>query len=248
MKKKTVLITGGTRGIGKETALEFLSNDFNVIITSRYTKEDELKKIFPVNNENLYLYTLDVTKEEQVKAVIEKIISKFKSLDVLVNNAGISLSNGILTQSLTSDFEKMINTNILGTYYCMKYSLLHMEKEGKGSIINISSITGLRGIPYSVLYGSTKSAIIGLTKGSAIEYANSGIRINAVAPGIIKTEELQREFDTGEVDEEAISSFHPTQTLGQVKDVAKGVYFLADDSNSFLTGHILNIDGGYTAQ
>ena len=155
------------------------------------------------------------------------------------------MSNGLLSETETSDFNKMINTNILGTYYCMKYALQHMIECSHGSIVNIASITGLNGFPYSVLYGSTKHAIIGLTKGAAIEFADKDIKINAVAPGIIKTETLQKEINSGEFTEDSISSIHPMQKLGTTLDVAKGVYFLANENNSFITGHVLNIDGGY---
>ncbi|WP_341637019.1 SDR family oxidoreductase [Staphylococcus casei] len=248
-KEKNVLITGGSQGIGKQTAIEFLKNKYNVIITSRFEqKEKELIEFLKLYGSNVYFYKLDVTDENQVKNVISSITTKFGKLDILINNAGISLSNGLLTESNTSDFEKMIQTNILGSYYCMKHALVYMEKEKSGSIVNISSIAGLRGMPYSVLYGSTKSAIIGLTKGAAIEYAEKNIKINAVAPGIVKTEELQKEIATGEVIESTAATIHPTCTLGTTSDIARGIYFLANENNEFLTGHILNIDGGYTAQ
>lgn len=248
-KKKNVLITGGSQGIGKRTAIEFLENNYNVIITSRFDeKERLLTDFFQPYNSNIYFYSLDVTDENQVENVISKIIKKFGKIDTLVNNAGISLSSGLLTESKTSDFEKMIQTNILGTYYCMKHVLFHMKNQKNGSIVNVSSIAGLRGMPYSALYGSTKSAVIGLTKSAAIEYAEWNISINAIAPGIIKTEELQKEIDDGEVNENSAASIHPTCTLGSTTDIARGIYFLADTNNNFLTGHILNIDGGYTAQ
>lgn len=247
--KKNVLITGGFKGIGKQVALEFLKNDYHVCITSRYfEKEKRIPHLFSSYEENISFYQLDVTDEEQVNEIINKIVKKFGRLDVLVNNAGISLSDGLLTETKTTDFNKMINTNILGTYFCMKYALKHMQKVSCGAIVNISSITGLSGFPYSILYGSTKHAVIGLTKGAAVEFADKGIKINAVAPGIIKTETLQKEIDSGEFSEDSISSIHPMQKLGTTLDVAKGVYFLANEDNNFITGHVLSIDGGYLSQ
>lgn len=245
--RKNVLITGGLKGIGKQIALEFLENDYHVCITSRI-KEDKTINLFSPYEQNVTLYQLDVTEEEQARDIIDRIVKEFGQLDVLVNNAGISESNGLLSETKTSDFNNMINTNILGTYFCMKYALKHMQNIKAGSIVNIASITGVNGFPYSVLYGSTKHAVIGLTKGAAIEYADLGIKINAVAPGVIKTETLQEEIDSGEFTEETISSIHPMQKLGTTLDVAKGVYFLANESNAFITGHVLNIDGGFLAQ
>ncbi|MBF0770517.1 MULTISPECIES: SDR family NAD(P)-dependent oxidoreductase [Staphylococcus] len=247
--KKNVLITGGFKGIGKQISLEFLKNDYHVIATSRFVdSQDQSSSLFAPYDKNVTFYQLDITDEKQVKNTINKIIARFGKLDVLINNAGISLSNGLLSETETSDFNKMINTNILGTYYCMKYALQHMVECSHGSIVNIASITGLNGFPYSVLYGSTKHAIIGLTKGAAIEFADKDIKINAVAPGIIKTETLQKEINSGEFTEDSISSIHPMQKLGTTLDVAKGVYFLANENNSFITGHVLNIDGGYLSQ
>ena len=246
---KNVLITGGTQGIGEQTALEFAKNGYDVIVTSRNaSKEKEVQDKFQNKGYKVTFYTLDVNKESQVKEVIESIVEKFGKLDVLVNNSGISLGNALLADTESEEFTKMLDTNVSGVYYGMKYAIKAMEKTGGGSIVNLASIAGLNGLQYSALYGATKHAVVGLTKGGAVDYADKGIRINAIAPGAIKTDILQNAIDSGTYDEASIAAIHPMKKLGDPTDIAKGIYFLADDNNPFLTGTILNIDGGYTAQ
>lgn len=142
----------------------------------------------------------------------------------------------------------MVKTNIMGVYYGMRYALLEMLKVGSGSIVNLASIAGLNGIPFAGEYGATKHAVVGMTKGAAIEYVTSGIRINAVAPGAILTDILKEAIESGAVTKETLEEIHPMKRLGTVEDIANGIYFLASDECPFMTGVVLPIDGGYTAQ
>ena len=247
--KKTVIITGGAIGIGKATALHFAKNGYNVVVTSR-NKDNEKKVIedFKQHGVDVTFYPLDVTKEEQVKNGIEKTVKKFGKLDCIVNNAGISLGNALLADTESGELKQMFDTNVMGVYYGMKYAIKEMEKSGGGTIVNLASIAGLNGIAYATQYAATKHAVVGLTKGAAIDYATKGIRVNAVAPGAIKTSIFQGAIDSGAYSEESIAAIHPMQRMGEVDDIAKAIYFLASDENKFITGSILTVDGGYDAK
>lgn len=247
--KKTVIITGGTTGIGKATALHFAKNGYNVVVTSRNAnKEASVIADFKQNGVDVAFYPLDVTQEEQVKLVIEKTVEKFGKLDSIINNSGISLGSLPLGETDANDLKQMLDTNVMGVYYGMKYAIKAMEETGGGTIVNLASIAGLNGLPYTAQYAATKHAVVGLTKAAAVDYAAKGIRVNAVAPGAIKTDILKNAIELGTYNEESIAAIHPMQRMGEVEDIAKAIYFLASDENRFMTGSILTVDGGYTAK
>lgn len=247
--KKTVIITGGTTGIGKATALHFAKNGYNVVITSRNAdKEASVIADFKQNGADITFLPLDVTNEEQVKSVIETTVKKFGKLDSIVNNSGISLGNAVLAETESNDLKHMLETNVMGVYYGMKYAIIEMLKTGGGTIVNLASIAGLNGLYATAQYNASKHAVVGLTKGASIDYAQQGIRVNAVAPGAIKTDILKNAIASGTYDVSSIEAIHPMNRLGEVEDIAKAIYFLASDENTFMTGTILNIDGGYNAK
>lgn len=247
--KKTVIITGGTTGIGKATALHFAKNGYNVVITSRNAgKEVSVIADFKQNGADITFLPLDVTNEEQVKSVIETTVKKFGKLDSIVNNSGISLGNAVLAETESNDLKQMLETNVMGVYYGMKYAIIEMLKTGGGTIVNLASIAGLNGLYATAQYNASKHAVVGLTKGASIDYAQQGIRVNAVAPGAIKTDILKNAIASGTYDVSSIEAIHPMNRLGEVEDIAKAIYFLASDENTFMTGTILNIDGGYNAK
>jgi NAD(P)-dependent dehydrogenase (short-subunit alcohol dehydrogenase family) len=247
--KKTVIITGGTTGIGKATAIKFAKNDYNVVVTSRNSaKEADLKSEFKQLNLEVHFEVLDVTNEAQVKAIIEKTVAQFGKLDVIVNNSGISMGNAILADTESDELKQMLDTNVMGVYYGMKYAIKAMLKTGGGAIVNLASIAGLNGLYATAQYNASKHAVVGLTKGAAIDYAQQGIRINAVAPGAIKTDILKNAIASGTYDVSSIEAIHPMNRLGEVEDIANGIFFLASDENKFMTGAILSIDGGYNAK
>ena len=249
MKSKTVIITGGTTGIGKATAIKFAENGYNVVITSRDSKkESSIKKEFQEKGFEIDFKVLDVRNEKDVENLIKETVAKYGKLDVMVNNSGISLGNAILAETESEDLKKMLETNVMGVYYGMKYAIKEMLKTNGGAIVNLASIAGLNGLYATAQYCATKHAVVGLTKGGAIDYAQSGIRINAVAPGAIKTDILQNAIDAGTYDVSGIEAIHPMNKLGRVEDIANGIFFLASPENEFLTGTILNIDGGYNAK
>lgn len=246
---RTVIITGGTSGIGKATALYFAKNGYNVVVTSRNpNKEAEVLDDFKKEKTTVTFYELDVTKEEQVKEVINKTVAKFGKLDSIVNNSGISLGNAILGETESDELKQMLETNVMGVYYGMKHAINAMLKTGGGTIVNLASIAGINGLYATALYNASKHAVVGLTKGASLDYATQGIRVNAVAPGAIKTDILKNAIESGTYDVSAIEALHPMNRLGEVEDIAKAIYFLASEENSFMTGTILTVDGGYNAR
>jgi NAD(P)-dependent dehydrogenase (short-subunit alcohol dehydrogenase family) len=250
MKKKTVIVTGGSTGIGKATAKAFAKKGYNVVITGRneITGNQLVKEIEATGEVGIFI-KVDIRKEEDVIRMIDDTVKKFGQLDVIVNNAGISGAlSGFLADSTTENFRDLIETNILGVFYGMKYAIKSMLKTGGGSIVNLSSIGGSNGIPYAAQYIGTKHAVVGLTKAGAVEYATQGIRINAIAPGSIKTDILKDAIDAGTYTYESMAAIHPMKRMGTVEDIANGILYLASDEATFMTGNILFVDGGYNAQ
>jgi len=248
--KKTVIITGGTAGIGKATALKFAQNGYNIVTTSR--NEEKGKKFteeFKQLGFDVTVYQVDVTNEDQVEKLITDTVEKFGSVDVLVNNSGIAGEPKFFAQTSKDNMRNMIETNVMGLYWGMRYGILQMLKQPtKGKIVNLASIAGLNGIEYAGEYGATKHAVVGMTKGAAVEYATSGITINAVAPGAILTDILNDIIASGQMTAEDLGAVHPMKRPGTVEDIANAIYFLSSDECPFMTGAILPVDGGYNAQ
>jgi NAD(P)-dependent dehydrogenase (short-subunit alcohol dehydrogenase family) len=194
-----------------------------------------------------FTYT-DVNDEASVKALVDTAVAIYGRLDLAVNNAGISTEGSKIGDSVTARFEEMIQTNVLGVYFGLKYQIQQMLKNGGGSIVNLASIAGLNGIPYTGAYCATKHAVVGLTKAGALDYATSGIRVNAVAPGAAKTEIIEKALAQGVYDEASIAAMHSMNRMGLPDEIVNGIVWLLSDEASFVTGHVLNIDGGYQAK
>ncbi len=241
--KKVVIVTGGTKGIGKATSIEFAKNGYFVVATTRNVDK---KMNFKIKSGDIIVEKLNVNFEEDVKKFIENIYKKYGRIDCLVNNAGIMIENLPLHKTTTENFKKIIQTDVFGVYFNMKYVIIEMLKQGYGSIVNVASAAGLVGSYSSSLYSAAKHAVIGLTKCCALDYATKNIRVNAVAPGCIKTDIFKDAFDSGVYSEKDLALSHPMKRLGTPEEVAKSIYFLADENNSFTTGTILSVDGGYT--
>jgi NAD(P)-dependent dehydrogenase (short-subunit alcohol dehydrogenase family) len=251
---QVVLITGGASGIGKATAMKLAAKGVTVVITGRRQAAGAgaAKEIERVARDGAQVRFIcnDVTDESAVKGLIDGIVSEFGRLDMAVNNAGVSNETATVVQSSSKNYREMVDTNILGVYFLMKYEVAQMQKQGKGSIVNLASIAGLNGIPYAGPYASTKHAVVGLTKSAALDHASEGVRVNAVAPGAIKTDILAKQLEGGDpnYNEASISAMHPMNRLGRPEEIANGISFLLSDEASFVTGHILNIDGGFQAK
>jgi NAD(P)-dependent dehydrogenase (short-subunit alcohol dehydrogenase family) len=182
--------------------------------------------------------------------MIDGIVAEFGHLDMAVNNAGVSNETGTLVQSSSDNYRAMVETNVMGVYFSLKHELVQMTKQGGGAIVNLASIAGLNGITWAGPYSSTKHAVVGLTKSSALDHATQGIRINGVAPGAIKTDIIAAQLGGGDpnYNEASISAMHPMNRLGRPEEVANAICWLLSDEASFVTGHILNVDGGFQAK
>lgn len=255
MPARVALITGGATGIGKEVARNLVAQGVTVVISGRREGEGE-KAIAEIRAAasgtklmgEVQFIQNDVTDERAVEAMVEAIIRRHGRLDMAVNNAGISTENKVIADSDTSAFRSMLETNVLGLYYCMKYEVQQMLRQNGGAIVNLASIAGLNGIPWAGTYAATKHAVVGLTKSSALDYSTRGIRINAVAPGAIRTDLIAGQIALGQYDEATISAMHPMQRMGRPEEIANGICWLLSDQATFVTGHVLSIDGGFQAK
>ena len=242
-KDKVVVITGGTSGIGKQTAIEFSRKGAHVVAFTVDKEEVCKQAIKEIENEAFYIHC-DVSKEEDVKNMINKTIQKFGHLDYMVSNAGIGGSPNILDEVSIEEWNQVIGVNQTGMYLCNKYALKEMLKNGKGAIVNTASMYGLVGSSTSYAYSASKGAIIQMTRSAALMYADKNIRINAVAPGYVDTPILAM---APEEMKKAMAQSLPIKRLGKDTEIADTICFLLSDEASFITGSILACDGGYTA-
>lgn len=240
--KKVALITGGTRGIGKAIAIKFAKNDYNLVInyvsdrTDLKSLEEEFKQY---NSEVLFVKT-DVSKFEDCEKMVKDSIERFGAIDVLVNNAGITKDNLLLRMS-EQDFERVIDINLKGTFNVTKNVVQYMMKKRYGKIINLASVVGVVGNAGQCNYSASKAGIIGFTKSIAKELASRNILANCVAPGFIDTDMTSVLSDSVK---DGIYSQIPLKRMGNSQEVANTVYFLASEENSYITGQVINVDGG----
>ncbi len=241
-ENKTVFVTGASRGIGKEVALKFAENGYNVVINyvSSKTNVEELKEEFENKGVKALIMQADVTDKDAIETLVKKAIEEFGSIDVLVNNAGITKDNLLMRMS-DEEFDKVIEVNLKGTYVVTKAVTKYMMKKRKGSIINLSSVVGVAGNAGQCNYSASKAGIIGFTKSVAKELASRNIRSNAVAPGFIETDM------TAVLSDEIKENIHnqiPLKRMGSAREVANLIYFLGSDESSYITGQVINVDGG----
>lgn len=249
-QNKVVLVTGGTSGIGKTTAIAFASQGAKVVISGRRESEGAaiVEQIRAAGGEATFVRA-DVTIESDIKALVEATVAKYGRLDIAFNNAGVE-HVGPITEVTAEAFHQVFNINVLGVLLSQKYEIPAMLAAGGGVIINTSSIAGRIGMANVSVYIASKHAVEGLTKVAALEYATQGIRVNAVAPGAIVTDMMERFAGGGEDSEGAkyLASLHPMKRLGRSEEIAETVLFLASDRASFITGQSLAVDGGFTTQ
>lgn len=241
-EKKVVFVTGGSRGIGKAISLKYAENGYNVVINyvSTNTDIEKLEKEFKEKGAESLILKADVSKVEEVENVVNKAIERFGKIDVLVNNAGVT-KDGLLLRMKEEDFDKVIEINLKGTFIATKSVLPYMMKKRDGKIINLSSVVGVTGNAGQCNYAASKAGIIGFTKSAAKELASRNIRVNAVAPGFIDTD-MTRVL--GEDIKENINSQIPMRRMGSSREIANVVYFLGSDESSYITGQVINVDGG----
>lgn len=240
---KVALITGGSRGIGEKIAERFAQAGYNLIINyvSNIENVEELEaKIKGNANIEILFIQSDVTSFESCENMVNEAIEKFGHIDVLVNNAGIT-KDTLLMRMKEEDFDKVINVNLKGTYNVTKNVIPYMMKQKYGKIVNISSVVGVSGNAGQANYAASKAGIIGFTKSIAKELASKNILANCVAPGFIKTDMTDILSDSVK---ESINSQIPLKKMGTAKEVANAVYFLGNEENTYITGQVLNVDGG----
>ena len=242
LQNKKAIVTGASKGIGRAISLNLAKNGCDLFLISRTEQDlkkvkDEILKKYKVN---VSYNILDITNFESVKTTFEKIIIKANSIDILINNAGITRDN-ILARMNLSQWNDVINTNLNGYFNCCKHIIKHMMKNKYGRIINISSIIGKNGNPGQINYSSSKAGLVGLTKSLSKEVGARNITVNSIAPGFIKTDM------TKDLDESNKNNFLENISLkrfGNAKEVAELTTFLASDKASYITGQTINIDGG----
>ena len=241
-ERKVALVTGATRGIGKEIALELAKNGFDIAINCRGSKDgyEDLKKEIESNNVSCEFVEADVANFEQCENMIKETIEKFGKIDVLVNNAGIT-KDGLIMRMKKEDFEAVIDVNLVGTFNVTRNVIPYMIKQKSGRIINVSSVVGVAGNAGQTNYSASKAGVIGFTKSLAKEVASRNILVNAIAPGFIDTDMTKVLSDTVK---EGINAQIPLKRMGTPKEVAKVVKFLASEDSSYVTGQVINIDGG----
>jgi NAD(P)-dependent dehydrogenase (short-subunit alcohol dehydrogenase family) len=249
---KVVLITGGTTGIGRATAIAYAKEGATVVVSGRRKAEgaEAVTLIEKAGGKGLFVPS-DVSDEAQVKSLVETVVKEFGRLDIAFNNAGIEGSPGPLVDATTEHYTKLFDINVKGVFLSMKYEIPAILKSGGGSIVNTSSVLGHIGMANMSLYNATKHAVLGLTKTAALETAKQGIRVNSVSPAVIETEMYERfaaKKDPG-ADERAayLASIHPMGRIGKSEEVASAVLYLTSPGASFITGQDILVDGGFVA-
>src|SRR5215213_2672568 len=246
---KVALITGGNSGIGQATALSFIRQGARVIIAARRVRESEatVAQLRRAGGEATFIPT-DVTQASDVANCVNQVVETYGRLDYLVNNAGQASATAPIADQTDDNWNRIIAQHLTGAWLGMKYAIPHMLRQGGGAIVNISSIAGLVGNAFGVApYIAAKHGVIGLTKAAALEYAKQGIRVNAVAPGVIRTPMLTPMTGDTPEGEAPLGAMHPMGRIGTPEEIADTVVWLCSAQASFITGQVLAVDGGTLA-
>ena len=247
---KVALVTGGGSGIGRATALAFAREGAQVVIGNRNVQrgEETVTMIQKAGGTATFKRT-DVLVTKDIEALVEHAVKEYGGLDLAFNNAGVEGDVAPLTEQTEANYDAVMDVNVKGVWLSMKYEIPRMLERGGGSIVNCSSVAGLIGFPNMAPYFASKHAVIGLTKVAALEYSAKGIRINAVNPAVIDTEMVDRlAAGLGMNKESDLAPLHPIGRLGRVEEIADAVLWLCSKKSSFVTGHSLVVDGGFTAR
>jgi NAD(P)-dependent dehydrogenase (short-subunit alcohol dehydrogenase family) len=244
---KVVLITGGTSGIGRATAIAFAEQGANVVIAGRREAEggESLALVQKAGGQGLFV-RVDVNEESEIEAMVAKTLDRFGRLDFAFNNAGVG-GLGRATMTATADiYDQIMNINVRGVFFSMKHQIPAILQSGGGAIVNNASVLALRPSANSPIYSASKAAVVGLTKAAALEFASKGVRINAICPAIIETD-LTEHLRSDEQTRAYLLSRHPVGRFGRSEEVAASVLYLCSPEASFITGVALPLDGGFAA-
>lgn len=240
---KSVIITGASRGIGRACALEFAKNGYQVLVCYRRNADDaaDVCRAISAAGGRALPFQMDAANLSDCRRTVSKAMMEFGRIDVLVNNAGVALP-ALFTETSEADYDRLFDVNMKGMFFLTQAAAKEMIAAGGGSIVNISSMWGITGASGEVAYSASKAAVIGFTKALAMELAPSHIRVNCVAPGVIDTD-MNACYDADTM--RTLAEKTPLGRLGTPEDVAKSVFFLADETSSFITGQVLTVDGGF---
>jgi len=250
LENRVALVTGGSDGIGRATALAFAREGARVVVANRSVPGGEatIQQIAEAGGDAMFVPT-DVSQAEQVEALIEKTVRRYGRLDCAFNNAGYEGIRATIDQLPQDDWALSLGTNLTGVWLCMKYELQHMLKQESGAIVNMSSVVGLTGLAgISPALVACHHGIIGLTRQAALDYAKAGIRVNAVCPTVTRTERFERVHGGHPENEARMAVRNPSGRIGEPGDAAEAVLWLCSDAASFVLGHTLVVDGGVLAQ
>ncbi len=242
---KVAFVTGAANGIGRATALAFAREGASVMVADvAHTRVEETARLIEKAGGKAHAIKCDVTVEKDIQSALDETIKVFGRLDLAFNNAGVEESFNLTAEEPTETWDRLMNINLRGTFLCMKYELQLMLKQGGGAIVNTSSGAGIIGVKGSPAYVASKHGLIGLTKAAALDYATDNIRVNAVCPGFIDTEMMQR-FTGGTPEGRAkVIALEPMGRMGKPEEIADAVIWLCSNASSFVTGHALVVDGG----
>ncbi len=242
LKDKIAIITGASRGIGREIAFLFAKEGAKLALTARNLEplKAVAKEVYEISREEPLVFQLDVRDSEKVDELVDKTLDKYKRVDILVNNAGVT-KDGVFVRMTDAEWEEVLDTNLKGTFLCMRAVSKAMMKQRYGKIVNMASVIGLTGNAGQANYAASKAGIVALTKSVAKELGSRNVMVNAIAPGFIETEMTQRL--TADV-KNAILKLIPVGFFGKPIDVAKTALYLASDESNFITGQVITVDGG----
>jgi len=247
-QNRVALVTGGTSGIGKATALAFAAEGARVVVAGRRETEGTavVADIRRHGGQSTFVAT-DVTRDADVRKLVDSALRSYGRLDVAFNNAGTEGVVGPITELDEEDWTRTVDANLKGTWLSMKHEILAMAERG-GAIVNVASTAAMAGMPGTTIYAASKGGVIAMTRAAAIEWAAKGLRINVVSPGAVETDMFERFTGGNEQAKAEFKAAHPLGRAASVADIAEAVLWLASDAAAFVTGHNLVVDGGYTAR
>ena len=244
-ENKVAIVTGGASGIGKSTAVAFAQRGAKVVVADMQDGSETLDLIKKAGGEGIFV-KCDVSQENDVKILVEKTIGAYGRLDYGVNNAGVEGVQTPVQELSEKDWDRTININLKGIWLCMKHEIPHLLKQGKGAIVNTASIAGVVGFANMAAYVSSKHGVVGLTKVAALELAKTGVRVNALCPGVIHTPMVDRAL-TPDI-EKIYTGLIPAGRMGQPEEMAETIVFLCSDASSYVNGHAMVADGAWVDQ